>query len=61
MLGNHVGMHERRRVHLLLDHGMENQWIGGVKSNVLCQPQLYNNSNATANHLKDCTNQIPEL
>jgi len=53
-------MHERRRVDLLLD-GVENQWLGGVKSNILCQPQLYNDFNATANHLKDCINRMPEL
>ena len=57
-LGNHAGMHERRRVDLLLD-GVKNQWLGGVKSNILCQPNLFNDFNATANHLKDCVNRMP--
>ena len=34
-LGNHAGMHERCRVDLLLD-GVKNQWLGGLKSNILC-------------------------
>ena len=59
-LGNHADMHERHRVDLLLD-GVKNQWLGGVKSNILCQPQLYNDFNATANHLKDCVNCMPDL
>ena len=59
-LGNHADMHERHRVDLLLD-GVRNQWLGGVKSNILCQPQLYNDFNATANHLKDCFNPMSEL
>ena len=59
-LGNHAGMHEHRRVDLLLDDA-KNQWLGGIQSNILCQPQLYNDFNATANHLKDCVNRMPEL
>ena len=59
-LGHHPGMFEKRRFYLLFD-GLKNKALSGVKSNIMCQPQLYNDFNATANHLKDVVNRIPEL
>ena len=53
-------MFEKQRVDLLLD-GLKNKALSGVKSNIMCQPQLYNDFNATANHLKDVVNHMPEL
>ena len=57
-LGTHPGMYENRRVDLLLD-GLKNKDLGGVKSNIMCHPQLYNDFNATATHLKDVVNHMP--
>ena len=59
-LGIHQGMFENRRVDLLLD-GLKNKALGGLKSNIMCHPQLYNDFNATATHLKDMVNCMPEL
>ena len=53
-------MFENRRVDLFLD-GLKNKSFIGLKSNILCQPQLYNDFNATATHLKDMVNHMPEL
>ena len=50
-LGYHPGMFEKQRVDLLLD-GLKNKALSGVKSNIMCQTQLYNDFNATENHLK---------
>ena len=59
-LGHHPGMFEKRRVDLLLD-GLKTKALSGVKSNIMCQPQMYNDFNATANHLKDVVNRMAEL
>ena len=59
-MGHHPGMFEKRRVDLLFD-GLKNKSLSGVKSNIMCHPQLYNDFNATANHLKDVVNRMPEL
>ena len=59
-LGNHAGMKEYRRVDLLLDD-VKNKWLGGLKSNILSQAQLFNDFIVTANHLKDVVNRMPEL
>ena len=59
-LGHHPGMFEKQRVEILLD-GLKNKALSGMKSNIMCQPQLYNDFNATANHLKDVVNSMPEL
>ena len=53
-------MFDKQRVELLLD-GMKNKALSGVKSNIMCHPQLYNDFNATVNHLKDVVNRMPEL
>ena len=59
-LGNHPGMYEKRRVELLPD-GLKNKSLSGAKSNIMCHPQLYNDFNANATHLKDVVNRMPEL
>ena len=59
-LGNHPGMYEKLRVDLLLD-GLNKKSLSGVKSNIMCHSQLYNDFNATATHLKDVVNRMPEL
>ena len=59
-LGHHPGMFEKLRVDLLLDE-LKNKALSGVKSNIMCQPQMYNDFNATVNHLKDVVNRMPEL
>ena len=59
-LGHHPGMFEKGRVGLLLD-GLKNKSISAVKSNIMCQPQLYNEFNATTTHLKNVVNCMPEL
>ena len=59
-LGKHPGMYDNRRVDLLLD-GLKNKSLCGVKSNIMCHPQLYNDFNATATHLKYMVNRMPEL
>ena len=59
-LGNHPGMFEKRRVDLLID-GLKKKALSGVKSNIMCHPHLYNDFNATANHLKDVVNGMHEL
>ena len=53
-------MFDKRRVDLLID-GLKNKALIGVKSKIMCQPHLYNDFNATANHLKDVVNRMPEL
>ena len=53
-------MFENRRVDLLLD-GLKGKAFVGLKSNIMCHPQLYNDFNATATHLKDMVNRSPEL
>ena len=53
-------MFEKQRVELFLD-GLKNKALSGVKSNIMCQSQLYNESNVTATHLKDVVNCMPEL
>ena len=53
-------MYENQGVDLLLD-GLNNKSLGGVKSNIMCHPQLNNDFNATANHLKNMVNCMPEL
>ena len=58
LLGTHPGVFEKQRVDLLLD-GLKNKALGGVKSNIMCHPQLYNDFNATATHLKDVVNHMP--
>ena len=50
-------MYENQRVDLLLD-GLNNKALGGVKSNIMCHSQLYNDFNATATHLKDVVNRM---
>ena len=57
-LGTHPGMYENQRVNLLLD-GLKKKSLDGVKSNIMCHPQLYNDFNATATHLKDVVNRMP--
>ena len=32
-----------------------------MKSDIIYQPYLFNDSNATANHVKDVVNRMPEL
>ena len=59
-LGTHPGMFDKQRVDLLLD-GINSKALSGVKSNIMCHPQLYNDFNATSNHLKDVVNRMPEL
>ena len=59
-LGKQPGMYKNQRVDLLLD-GLKNKALGGVKSNILCHSQLYNDFNATVTHLKDLVNHMPEL
>ena len=54
-LGNHPGMYEKRRVELLID-GLNDKSLSGVKSNIMCYSQLYNDFNATATHPKDVVN-----
>ena len=53
-------MLEKRRVDLLLD-GLKKKALGGVKSNIMCHPQLHDDFNATATHLKGMVNRMPEL
>ena len=53
-------MFEKRRVGLVLD-GLKNKALSCVKLNIMCQPQLYNDFNATANHPNDVVNRMPEL
>ena len=60
VLGYHPGMFEKLRVDLLPDE-LKNKALSGVKSNIMCQPRMYNDFNATANHLKDVVNFMPEL
>ena len=57
-LGTHKCMFENQRVDLLLN-GMKNKHFVALKSNIMCQPQLYNDFNATVNHLKDVVNHMP--
>ena len=59
-LGHHPGMFEKQRVDLLL-YWLKNKALSGVKSNIMYQPQLYNDFNATANHLNYVVNLMPEL
>ena len=59
-LGTYKGMFENQRVDLLLD-GLKTKAFVGLKSNIMCHPQLYNDFNATATHLKDMVNCMPEL
>ena len=59
-LGKHPGTYENLRVDLLLD-GLNNKSLGGVKSNIMCHSQLYNDLNTTVTHLKDAVNRMPEL
>ena len=53
-------MYEKQRVDLLPDR-LKNKALSGVKSNIMCQPQLYNDFNATADHLKYVVNRMAEL
>ena len=53
-------MFENRRVDLLL-YGLKNKAFVGLKSNIMCHLQLYNDFNATATHLRDIVNRMPEL
>ena len=59
-LGTHKCMFDNQRVDLLLD-GMNNKAFIGLKSNIMCHPQLYNDFNSTATHLKIMVNRSPEL
>ena len=59
-LGHHPGIFEKQRADLLLDV-LKNKALSVVKSNIMCQSQLYNDLNVTANHLKDVVNHMPEL
>ena len=45
-------MFDNRRIDLLLN-GLKNKAFFGLKSNIMCHSQLYNDFNATATHLKD--------
>ena len=53
-------MFDNRRVNLLLD-GLNKKSFVGLKSNIMCHQQMYNDYNATATHLKDMVNRMPEL
>ena len=57
-LGQHPGMFEKQKVDLFLD-GLKNKAFSGVKSNIMCQQQLYNDFNVTANRLKYVVNCMP--
>ena len=59
-LVTHKGMFENQRVNLLLD-GLKNKHFVGLKSNIMCKTQLYNDFNTTATQLKDMLNRMTEL
>ena len=56
-LGHHPDMYKKRRVDLLLD-GLKKKALGGLKSIIMCHPQLYNDFNAIATHMKDVVNRM---
>ena len=59
-LGTYKGMSEKQKVDRLLDGLNSNHFIG-LKSNILCNPTLRSDFNATASHLKDMVNWTPQI
>ena len=53
-------MFDNQRVNLLLD-GLKSKHFIGLKSNIMCHPTLRNDFNATASHIKDMVNRLPEI
>ena len=51
-LGKYKGVFEYQRVDLLLD-GLKSKHFISLKSNILCNPTLHSDFNATAAHLND--------
>ena len=53
-------MFDNQRIDLLLD-GLKSKHFIGLKSNILCHPTLRNDFSATAAHIKDMVNRLPEI
>ena len=60
MLGKYKGMFENQKVDRLLD-GLKSKHFIGLKSNILFNPTLRSDFNATASHLKDMGYRTPEI
>ena len=59
-LGTYKGMFEDQKFDRLLD-GLKSKHFIGLKSNILCNPTLRSDFNATAAHLKDMVYWSPEI
>ena len=59
-LGTYSGMFENQKVDKFLD-GLKHSHFIGLKSNILCNPKMRSDFNATAAHIKDRVNRMPTL
>ena len=59
-LGTYSGMYENQKVEKFLD-GLKHSHFIGLKSNILTNPKLRSNFNATTAHVKDMVNRTPTL
>ena len=58
--GTYRGMFENQKVEKFLD-GLKHSHFIGLKSNILCNPKMCSDFNATAAHVKDMVNRTPTL
>ena len=59
-LGTYSGMYENQKVDKFLD-GLKHSHFIGLRSNILTNPNLRSNFNATAAHVKEMVNRTPTL
>ena len=58
--GTYIDMYEEQKVEKFLD-GLKHSHFIGLKSNILCNPKMHSDFNATAADIKDMVNRTPTL